>query len=378
MISLRVQVDTVLLKVASRCNIDCTYCYVYNMGDDGWRDMPALMSEETVAATCDCLSELRQGQAHRFAVVLHGGEPLMLGARRLRQFLTAIRNALPIDYPIGIQTNGVLITSEVLDICAEADVSLSVSVDGPAMIHDRYRIGKKGEGTHGQTVAGIELLRSHPKAAKLFSGVLAVIDPFSDPAAVYWYLKGLGASSIDFLYRDGNHSKLPFGKISFHSTEYAQWLTAILDLYLADSHPPRIRFLDDLIKLSLGGQGSKEGLGETDYGIVIIDADGSVAKNDTLKSTMPGADRFSEKWTVQTHNLIDVLTTKEFRQYHALQRPTSSKCQKCDELHVCGGGMPLHRWSDTNEFDNPSVYCADQLALIGAIRHRLMQAGLMT
>ena len=33
-------VDTILLKVASRCNINCTYCYVYNMGDSAWKRMP--------------------------------------------------------------------------------------------------------------------------------------------------------------------------------------------------------------------------------------------------------------------------------------------------------------------------------------------------
>ena len=44
------RIDTVLVKVASRCNINCTYCYVYNMGDDGWQDMPALISRETIAA----------------------------------------------------------------------------------------------------------------------------------------------------------------------------------------------------------------------------------------------------------------------------------------------------------------------------------------
>ena len=34
------QLDTVLLKVASRCNLDCSYCYVYHMGDEAWRDQP--------------------------------------------------------------------------------------------------------------------------------------------------------------------------------------------------------------------------------------------------------------------------------------------------------------------------------------------------
>jgi uncharacterized protein len=64
-----VQIDTVLVKVASRCNINCTYCYVYNMGDDGWRDMPALISRETVGALAEALGELARDQAKPFATV---------------------------------------------------------------------------------------------------------------------------------------------------------------------------------------------------------------------------------------------------------------------------------------------------------------------
>jgi uncharacterized protein len=347
------------------------------MGDSGWSAMPALMSGDTVAALCRAFKVLTQSQSRPFAVVLHGGEPLMLGPRRLRQLLGDLRSELSSAYPIGIQTNGSLLSGEILDICAEFDVSLSISVDGPEAVHDRFRIGKKGEGTHKATLAGLALLREHPKSPTLFSGVLAVINPFTDPIDIYRYLKSLGAPSIDFLYRDGNHSKLPFGKDSTKSTEYAQWLTAVLDAYLSDPNPPKVRFLDDLIKLTLGGKGCKEGLGDVDYGIVIVDTDGSIKKNDTLKSTTAGADRFDSPWSVHTHQLNDIFATPEFKNYHALQRPTSIKCLACPELRVCGGGMPLHRWGDENGFDNPSVYCADQLAIIGAIRDRLHKAGMV-
>jgi uncharacterized protein len=52
----------------------------------------------------------------------------------------------------------------------------------------------------------------------------------------------------------------------------------ILDLYVADSSPFRIRLIDDMMKLLLGGVGVKEGVGLTDYGILVIDTDGSVKK----------------------------------------------------------------------------------------------------
>lgn len=370
------QIDTVLVKVASRCNINCTYCYVYNMGDDGWRDMPALISRETVGALAEALGELARDQAKPFATVLHGGEPLMLGARRLEFVLRSLRAKLSSGHALCMQTNGMLLTSEIADICARYDVSISVSLDGPRAVNDRFRLGKQGESTHEKVVAGIEVLRRHPRAAFLYSGLLSVIDPTSDPRATYDYFKGLGAPSIDFLYRDGNHSSLPFGKESPDSDEYGQWLSRLLEAYLGDPAPPRVRFLDDMIKLCLGGFGIKEGLGQTDFGIAIVETDGTICKNDTLKSSFDGADRFTEHWSVRTHALSAVFATQEFARYHALQRPTSSTCRSCAYLPVCGGGMPLHRWKAGTEFDNPSVYCSDQKTLISNVILRLRKEGL--
>src|SRR5947208_681438 len=37
-----------ILKVASRCNLDCTYCYEYNMGDHSWRGQPHFANIETL------------------------------------------------------------------------------------------------------------------------------------------------------------------------------------------------------------------------------------------------------------------------------------------------------------------------------------------
>ena len=163
------------------------------MGDDGWRDMPALMSDATIHAVCDALDTLRQDQQRCFAVVLHRGEPLMMGARRLEHMLRSLRRVLPEGAnPLSLQTNGVLITRDILDICAKYATSLSVSLDGPRPINDQFRIGKRGEGTHDDAVRGIRSLRDHPESNALFSGVLAVINPLSSPQEVYHYLKGLG------------------------------------------------------------------------------------------------------------------------------------------------------------------------------------------
>lgn len=366
-----IELDTVLIKVASRCNINCSYCYVYNMGDSGWADMPHQISNETTEAVAHALSELRRMQDRPFAVVLHGGEPLLLGAKKLRRLISIIRSNLPPETAISLQTNGILINDEILDLCSETRTTVSVSIDGPRQVNDRNRVGHNGQGTYDKVLAGIEQLRRHRDSNFLFSGLLAVINLESDPEEVYGFFKALNPPSVDFIYKDGNHVKLPVGKQSLESTEYGEWLVKLLNVYLADRQPIRIRFLDDLIKLVLGGSGTKDGVGLTNYGVLIIDTDGSITKNDTLKSSFNGADRFLQKWSVHTHTLAEVLNSSEFAEYHALQRPSSPTCLSCPELRICGGGMTLHRWHDDNGYDNPSIYCADQKLLIGQIRKYL-------
>ena len=40
------RLDTILVKTASRCNIDCSYCYVYQGPDSSWRLQPKRMHRE--------------------------------------------------------------------------------------------------------------------------------------------------------------------------------------------------------------------------------------------------------------------------------------------------------------------------------------------
>ena len=150
-------------------------------------------------------------------------------------------------------------------------------------------------------------------------GFSPVIDPSSDANEIYSFFKELDPPSLDFIYRDGTHSRLPLGKASASSTEYGQWLVRLFEAYVKDKNPIRIRILDDFVKLVLGGTGTKEGVGLTDYRMLVIDTDGSITKNDTLKSSFDGADRFKESWSVHTHRLQDFVDSPEFLESVALQ-----------------------------------------------------------
>ena len=373
-----VRVGTVLVKVASRCNLGCGYCYVYEMADSGWSKQPKAMSEETVRALVRQLSAVAAAQEEPFEVVLHGGEPLLVGPTRFEAICRRLREALPARVGLGIQTNGVLLSEQVAATCVRHGISVSVSIDGPASVHDRHRPDKRGRPSHAAVLAGIERLRRHPGARGLLAGVLAVIDLESDPVEVYGFLKALEPGGIDFLFRDGNHDVLPPGKASVDSTEYGAWMARLLGHYLADRKPTPVRVLDEMLKRLMAPPGRAGSPREPDDAVLVIETDGSLSKNDTLKGAYEGADRFKGAWSVHDGELVDALGSSEFERYCLAQPPSSEACLACPDFGPCGGGTPAHRWTAARGFDNPSVFCTDQRHLVAAMRRRLAAHGIAT
>lgn len=357
--------DTVLVKTASRCNFDCSYCYVYQGPDTGWRDQPKRMHRDTLLAVGNRLAAHAMHQRAGYAIVLHGGEPLLLGFEDLAILLRGLRASMnPDRYPISIQTNGALLSEKFLNLFAETRASVSVSIDGPRAANDISRLDHRGHSTFSSTIRGIRLLASHPECDFLFAGTLSVIQPSVSPESVYAFLKELGSPSMDFLLQDGNHDRLPPGKSCFATTEYGEWLARLFDLYISDPSSVPIRIFDDLVKLYLGGSSQKEGLGKDQHGILIVETNGEIRKNDTLRASYEGADHFKQCWNIKDSTLVEVISSQEYLSYATMQTPTCSECQDCPYLSLCGGGMPLYRWSDEQGYNNPSVYCKDHALLI--------------
>ena len=67
-----------VVKVHSRCDLACDYCYMYELADQTWRDRPRRMSVEIADRAAFRIGE--HARAHRMTsvdLILHGGEPLL-------------------------------------------------------------------------------------------------------------------------------------------------------------------------------------------------------------------------------------------------------------------------------------------------------------
>lgn len=70
-------ISQVILKVASRCNLNCSYCYVYNMADSSWKQRPALMSNEVFEAALErSLQQCRATGQEQLRIAFHGANPV--------------------------------------------------------------------------------------------------------------------------------------------------------------------------------------------------------------------------------------------------------------------------------------------------------------
>src|SRR6266404_9550865 len=101
----------VLVKLASRCNINCTYCYWFR--DAEVYNKPAVLTIEAEDAFCERLEQhIEEFELDHFVLIFHGGEPLLFPKHRFVEFqekLLDIEDRTGCEISRGVCTNAILI-----------------------------------------------------------------------------------------------------------------------------------------------------------------------------------------------------------------------------------------------------------------------------
>ncbi|MFH5230881.1 FxsB family cyclophane-forming radical SAM/SPASM peptide maturase [Antrihabitans spumae] len=366
-------INEYIFKIQTRCNLNCDYCYVYNLGDDSWKSAPADMSDEIIAASANKIRDhaLSHGLGG-VGISIHGGEPLLRGIRSVENFVEIMRAGLqPLAVEVSMQTNATLVTEDVARRLYDLDIHVGVSLDGDLRANS-HRLDLGGKSSYRRVVAGISNLAKFPG---LIQGALAVIDLENDPVSVYESIKELGFTSLDTLLPHATWEAIPAGKTADRSVTapapYAEWLIALYRHWSTQEGRIRLRMFDDILHLLLGGENSFESVGLGPTQLATIESNGDIELVDSIGFTYAGA---ADTGANVLHNEIDEILEHPgviCRQIGADALPES--CRRCPIVDVCGGGLISHRWDAVNGFKNPTVYCSDMYRLIEFIEADLYQ-----
>jgi uncharacterized protein len=363
-----------ILKLHSRCNLACDYCYMYEMADQSWRRMPRRMSKAVIDRTALRVAEhVTTHGLTRAEVILHGGEPLLAGLDHIDYAVTALRGALPaeVELSVHVQTNGVLLNRAFLDLFRKLDVHVGVSLDGDERAHDRHRRRANGAGTFEEVRRGLTLLTSD-EYRHLFSGLLCTVDLANDPLDTYEALLEFRPPVVDFLLPHGNWDEPPPGW-SDSAAPYGDWLATIFDRWSATpGRATRVRLFSEIIRLLWGRHSRSETLGLSPVAVVVVETNGAIEQVDTLKSAYEGATGTLLHVLRDSFDTALLLPAIAARQIG--EQALSDDCLACELVRICGGGLYPHRYRSGSGFRNRSVYCRDLYRLITHIRDKVATA----
>lgn len=364
-----------VLKLHSRCNLACSYCYVYTKEDQRWRTRPKTMPEPVLtAAAARIVEHARRHELPSVEVILHGGEPLLAGPHGVERCACTLRAAGGGDVRVDlrVQTNGSMLDEPMLRVLVEHDVRVGVSIDGDQRAHDRHRLHPSGSGSHARVhQALLELGR--PAHRRLFSGLLCTVDLRNDPVTTYEALLAYRPPAVDFLLPHGNWSSPPPGRLAgMPGTPYADWLIAVFERWRSAARlETRVRMFDEIMRLLLRGESAVEGLGLNPSAVVVIETDGAIEQSDMLATAYSAA--AATGLDVTRDSFDDALTSATFAARQSGLGALGPTCRSCDAVRICGGGFYPHRYRAGHGFVNPTVYCPDLYRLIQHCAQRLAE-----
>jgi uncharacterized protein len=334
---------TAWLHVTNACNLRCSYCYVHQT--DG------AMDEATGRAAVEAV--FHSALAHDFQAVklkYAGGEPTLNFSlvRTLHGYAQAQADSTGLSLSEVLLSNGVAITSAMLDFIHDAGMRLAVSLDGIGPAHDAQRAFADGRGSFALVEQSIERALAHHVRPYLSITVtaynvhnLAEVVAFALDRELFFNLNfhrpcSSEATRSDLCLEDGSlidGLRRAFAVIESRLPRYPL-IGALLDR--ANFSAPHLRAC---------GAG---------HSYLVIDPRGRVA-HCQMKIDQP----------VTTIDAQDPLSAIQQMSYgfQSVSVDEKDDCHECPWRYWCAGGCPLLGYWATGRHTAPSPYCRVYRAL---------------
>ncbi len=336
-----------LIKPASgRCNLACRYCFYRDVAENRATEDFGLMSAKTADLLVDRAFEL---DADLLSFGFQGGEPTLAGlpfferfsarARAKAEDASAARPGRPVSVQFSLQTNGVLIDAAWARFFKREEFLIGVSVDGPRLLHDAFRVKRDDSPTYAAVMDGVAALRAEGVPVN----ALCVVDAAAadNAQAVYRHLRSRGFDWLQFIPCLDPLGEEPGGRPwSLSPAAYARFLKTTFDLRYDEwrrGSPVNVRWFDNLVAMAMGGPPESCGMSGSCSVNFTVEADGSVYPCDFY---------VTDEWrlgNLRDSSFAAMRDSAAARRFVESSRCVDDQCRSCFAFPLCRGGCRRDR-----------------------------------
>ena len=347
------------------CNLDCKYCFYLEKEKLFPSNENFKMSDEVLETYVRQYIEGQDVPDVSFA--WHGGEPTLLGVKSFRKVVELQRK-----YAGGkrihnaIQTNGTLLDDEWCEFLQAEKFLVGLSIDGPARLHNAYRVDKQGRDTYDEVRRGLRLLQKH----RVEFNTLTAVNRANarHPREVYRFLRGIGSGFLQFIplverlpdaeaRKLGLDLALPRGPMrrtprrlpvtdwSVEPKAYGEFLCAIFDEWVSrDVGKTFVQIFDVTLGNWMGGshRGGLCVFSETCGTALAMEHNGDVYSCDHYVYPQ------YRLGNILNRSLGEMVSSEFQRAFGGAKADTLPRfCRECAVRHLCHGECPKHRFLRT-------------------------------
>jgi uncharacterized protein len=351
------------------CNLNCRYCFYLEKENlypatASW-SMPGDVLESYIRQYI----EAQEAPTINFA--WQGGEPTLLGVdyfRRIVELEKRYANGKQIEN--AFQTNGILLDDAWADFLATNRFLVGLSIDGPAELHDCYRVNKGEQPTFGAVLRGLDYLKKHG----VEFNTLTVVHRRNSrhPLEVYRFLKDVGSTYMQFIPIVERMAKAPdphglvligpryeaeaeVSEFSVEPLQFGKFLCEIFDEWVRrDVARFFVQIFDVALESWLGMPQSLCVFRETCGESMAIEHNGDLYSCDhyVYPETRLG--------NITEHPVAALVSSEQQRRFGLDKRDSLPRyCRECEVRFACNGECPKHRFSRTPDGESGLNYlCA--------------------
>lgn len=356
---------SVITKVTNSCNLGCLYCYASKC------PQTETMSEETLERLLEETAKLPlRGRGRRnVEFIWHGGEPLMRGPE-FYENISYIQHWLSLEHPVrffnSIQTNGTLLSEEMINTCVKHKISVGFSIDGISRTHNEMRPFVNGSNSFDSAFGALK----RAKKAGIGGGAIVVLTKRTAEELdnIYDFFKEEKAGlKLNPLILSGGACDHP--EIVLHPADYAQVMCDLFDRYISDSDCPiDIDPFDNIMGNILRGSamGSCQFKENCQTSFISVNVRGDVypcARFDGEEELKYG--------NINESSLGEILISGIRMKLLGRSPMIDPTCRECNYKSICNGGCMNNATARNGSPMERDYYCGANKKIFNHIEQRL-------